>query len=289
MIDGTFAFVRGIGPAREKQLRSLGIHRWSDFPEEGEVLSPALDRLIRASLTKVSAVLDEGRWDELWEIFPSRERWRFIPSIEAEACYLDIETTFDGQVTVIGCYDERHGPRLYVRGHNLGDFVRERAPAAYVTFNGASFDLPVLERTFPGWTPEAPHLDLRQVAWCLKEGGGLKAIEARWGLERPIHLQGLGGAEAPMLWRAFSRTGDEASLRRLLEYNLYDVVQLRMVARIAYERLASKQGGKGRLSSSFDRGDVLADMSRTVESVVKRAARIDPDAFHEEERRSIRR
>ena len=289
MIDGSFAFVRGVGPAREKQLRSLGIRRWSDFPEEGEVLSPTLDRAIREAVAKAAPAMDEGRWGSLWDLFPARERWRFIPSLEAEACYLDIETTFDGQVTVIGCYDERRGPRLYVRGHNLGDFVRERTPQAYVTFNGASFDLPVLERTFRGWRAEAPHLDLRQVAWCLKEGGGLKAIEARWGLERPTHLTGLGGAEAPVLWRSFARTGDEASLRRLLEYNLYDVVQLRLVAQIACERLAEKHGGQWRPSPRFDRGDVIADLGRAVEAVVKRAARIDADAFHEEERRSIRR
>lgn len=288
MIERSFACVRGIGPARERELRQRGIERWSDFPGDGNVLSTRLDAAVRARVGEVARWQAEGRYDELWSAFPGRESWRFIPLLEQEATYLDIETTFDGRVTVIGCYSLRSGPRLFVRGFNLGDFVREPLAPAIITFNGASFDVPILARTFPGWAPPAIHLDLLRATARLGERGGLKAIEQRWGLGRPEHLAGLGGAEAPVLWGAFARRRDTAALHRLLEYNLYDVIQLRAVAQKACERLARRDGTTWLPPAPFERGDVLYDLSRELLRVVAEAGRIEPDAFHEEERAALR-
>ena len=53
MIDGAFCAVPGVGPARERQLQQAGIRRWSQFPATGLVLSPALDRRIRAALPEL--------------------------------------------------------------------------------------------------------------------------------------------------------------------------------------------------------------------------------------------
>jgi uncharacterized protein YprB with RNaseH-like and TPR domain len=288
MIDGTFSFVRGVGPAREKELWRAGIRRWDDFPETGTVLSPKLDDAIRAGISVARGHLAAGRLEALWAMLPAREAWRFIPALEGEACCLDIETTFDGRVTVIGLYDPARGPRVYVRGLDLGDFVREPPARAYFTFNGAGFDFPVLERTFPGWRMQGLHVDLRNVTARLGERGGLKAIEARWGLARPDHLTGLGGADAPLLWGRFAQGRDVAALRRLVDYNLCDVVQLRSVAQLACARLSERVGRPWAAPRPFLRGDVLWDVTRAVDAVVARAPGITPEAFHAEERRVLR-
>lgn len=289
MIDGTFAFVRGVGPARERELRRRGIGGWDAFPAHGSVLSAGLDARIRAGVAELRNLLKSGHFPEIVARLPVREHWRLYPHVAAGACFLDIETTFDGRVTVIGLYDPAGGPRLYVRGHNLSAFLDEPVPRAMVTFNGGSFDLPVLARTFPGWRPPPVHLDLRTVLAQLGEKGGLKAIEERLGFGRPDHLKGVGGADAVHLWNAFRTRGDAAALRRLLEYNLYDCVQLRSLAELACSRLGARFGRPWAPAHPFRRGDVLLDVTRAVEAVAVHARRIDPDRFEDAERRSLRR
>jgi hypothetical protein len=288
MIDGTFAFVRGVGPAKELELRRRGIGGWEAFPAEGTVLSRALDARIRAGLVEMRQLLETGRFPEIVGRLPVREHWRLYPLLEADASFLDIETTFDGRVTVIGLYDPRRGPRLYVRGHNLSDFLEEPVPAVVLTFNGGSFDLPVLARSFPGWRPPPVHVDLRTVLAQLGERGGLKVIEERLGLGRPEHLKGVSGADAATLWDAFRRRGDTAALRQLLEYNLYDVVQLRSLAELACTRLSTRLGRPWAPRHAFRRGDVLLDVTRAVEAVAVHGRSIDPERFEDAERRPLR-
>jgi hypothetical protein len=287
VIDGAFSLVRGIGPSRERELYAKNIRRWDDFPATGLVLSKALDGRLREAILHARQLVSERRWLELSLLLPVREHWRLLSLLEGEATYLDIETTADGLVTVIGLWDPRSGPRLYVRGYNLGQFVEESL-SVVVTFNGGSFDLPVLRRTFARWRFRGLHVDLRTVMGQLGERGGLKAIEQRLGIGRPEHLLGVSGADAITLWSAFRRSGAKEPLRRLLEYNLYDVIQLRAVAQIACERLASRTGRVWAPPETFRRGDVLVDVTRCVEAVVSDASRIVPEAIDDEERVALK-
>jgi uncharacterized protein YprB with RNaseH-like and TPR domain len=286
VIDGTFSFVRGIGPARERQLLAARIRSWDEFPAEGVVLSPAIDESIRTEVVEMKRLLATRQWERIAARLPVREHWRFLPVLYDDLTFLDIETTADGIVTVIGLYDERRGPRSFVRGHNLGDFVQENA-TALVTFNGGPFDLPVLRRTFPGWRPPL-HVDLRVVFRQLREGGGLKALEERLGIGRPPHLRGVGGLDAVTLWGTFRRNRDPRALQRLLEYNLYDAIQLRPLVEIACERLSRRRGRPWKPARRFLRGDILFDLSRVVDAIVEDAGRIEPDQFHDEERKTLR-
>ena len=289
MIDGCFTFVRGVGPSRERELRRSGDRRWADYPEGSVVLGASLDGRVREGIARMRALVEERRWEEVSRRLPNRDRWRLYPHVAAEAHFLDIETTLDGgRVTVVGVYDVAGGPRVYVRGHNLGAFLDEPPATTIVTFNGLAFDVPVLRRTFPGWRPPPVHLDLRFVTRLAGERGGLKAIEERMGLARPEHLRGVNGLDAVLLWDRFQNAGDVPALRRLLEYNLYDVVQMRTVAEIACERLGDKHGTPWAPQRRFLRGDVLLDMTRCVERVVACAAKIVPDAVDDAERRALR-
>lgn len=293
MIDGCFGAVPGVGPSRERQLWTLGISRWGAFPAEGPVLSPAMDVRIRAALPELQALVDRQDWPALATRLPVRDHWRLLPALIDGACFLDIETAWDGRVTVIGCLDAVTGPRLYVRGFNLERFVDEVRPAAWVTFNGASFDLPVLRRTFAGWDAHAPHIDLRTVTAQLGERGGLKAIAARWGLQRPDRVAALTGAEAPALWARFAERGDGEALRTLLIYNLYDIVQLPMLARMAVVRLAARHGDLPGAATAQHLASWASAAEQAIEAEVARvlsaSRRIVPDQWYAAERRVLHR
>jgi hypothetical protein len=93
-------------------------------------------------------------------------------------------------------------------------------------------------------------------------GGGLKRLENALGFGRPPHLQGVAGMDAVLLWRAWQQTQDLAPLRFLVEYNLYDSIQLRTLAERAYNRGVEKLGFERLAVPVFERGDVLYDVSR---------------------------
>ena len=86
-------------------------------------------------------------------MLPTREHWRMFPRFGADAAYLDIETGDDdvafAGISAIGVLD-RDGPRLF----SLPAICTSsrNTPAGYamlVTFNGLSFDVPVLRQAFP--------------------------------------------------------------------------------------------------------------------------------------------
>ena len=95
------------------------------------------------------------------------------------AVYLDIETSgydqWTNDITVIGIYDGQT-VQSFVNGKNLEQF--ETAIAKYdlvITFNGSSFDLPFIRRSFPGISLPEGHIDLRFVLKKMGLSGGLKA------------------------------------------------------------------------------------------------------------------
>jgi len=141
--------------------------------------------------------------------------------------YLDIETSFGKEITVIGIFippdrvvqlvgEDVNWTNLW----NALDGVTR-----ILTYNGARFDLPVIR--------QAVRLDLtrffecRDLMFdCWKENlyGGLKKVEEKLGIERLS--KGIDGIEAMRLWERFRRYRDEEALRSLLEYNREDIVNL---------------------------------------------------------------
>jgi uncharacterized protein YprB with RNaseH-like and TPR domain len=155
---------------------------------------------------------------------------------------VDIETDggyYASSVTVIGLYDGLSA-KTYVKGDNLADFAEDVSRyALLVTFNGATFDLPLLRRAFPGVNWDHLHIDLRFALAALGYKGGLKHIEKQVGIERPYEIHGLGGDDAIVLWEQYRR-GSQEALELLVEYNKADIVNLEVLLTLAYPRLQAR-------------------------------------------------
>jgi uncharacterized protein YprB with RNaseH-like and TPR domain len=277
MVESTFQLVPGLGPGRERRLWRTGITCWRDL--EGAATTPALPRHacapLRAAIDDATIALDGGDVERLAGLLPASEHWRLFGAFGADAAYLDIETGDDvwGRegISAIGILD-RSGPRFLLAGRDLQHFpALVKQWSLLVTFNGLSFDVPILRRAFPEWTPPAGHIDLRHVLARLGHHGGLKAIEvaiATLNLARPSHLRGIDGWDACGLFRR-GRDGDRGALRLFAEYNLYDVVNLRTLMAYAYNGLVAAEAARApalraRVPSLPvpGRGDVLYDVSK---------------------------
>jgi len=158
--------------------------------------------------------------------------WRVLASYGDRAAFLDIETDGLGggaRVTVIACLWKG---RLYtyVQGEGLDEFLDlVQHIELMVTFNGASFDVPMILRCFH--IPELPcsHVDLRRVCYHAGRRGGLKAVEGQLGLRRPPDLVGVDGAQAVEMWLRWQKQRSRLDRDLLVRYCAADAVTLRGV------------------------------------------------------------
>jgi len=275
MLCSSFQLAPGLGRRSEQRLWQHGVLRWQDYDPCGGLLTSHSDALLRPALERAQAAFDAREVDDLARLLPPEEHWRLFGEFADGAAYLDIETSDDtvgaGFISAIGMLDRR-GPRLLLAGPALQSFPELASGwSMLVTFNGSSFDLPILRRVFPDWQPPLAHIDLRHVLRRLGYSGGLKAIERRvplLHLARPAHLDGLSAGQACGLF-ALGRNGDRAALRRFAEYNLYDVINLRTLMAYAYNALveahAARVPGLRHGAPALPipgRGDVLYDVSK---------------------------
>jgi uncharacterized protein len=141
--------------------------------------------------------------------------------------YLDIETDWDREITVIGLYHHRRGFQQLTGREITAQRLLAHLPDAQriYTFNGHCFDLPLIrQRLGIDLRQRFRSVDLRYR--CKERGltGGQKAIEQRLGICRA--LPGLDGRDAIRLWQNYRDDGDGESLRLLLKYNHEDVMNL---------------------------------------------------------------
>ena len=147
--------------------------------------------------------------------------------------YLDIETTFDNSISVVGIHIPGRD-MVQLTGVQVTDILIARAlegVSTVITFNGASFDLPFIRRiTGLDVMDLAKHRDLLHI--CRKRGlkGGLKRVEVLLGIRRESGITD--GRLAPRLWQRWENDGDEEALKKLLEYNREDCVNLEVLESI---------------------------------------------------------
>ncbi len=158
--------------------------------------------------------------------------------------YLDIETSFDRRITVIGFYSKQTGlvqrvaPKISRRAI---DRVLPRARKLF-TFNGHCFDLPVIRKELDlCLRSQYESHDLRFIGNRMGFYGGLKAVEKQLGIRR--ELPDMDGWDAMRLWSQYQNHDDQEALKTLLLYNKEDVMNL-ILLRKEIERMgASARAG----------------------------------------------
>jgi len=149
--------------------------------------------------------------------------------------FLDIETDFHQNITVLGFYSESTGFQQIV-GRDITKarisrllpkpIIKDPGEAAgpnlrgLYTFNGHCFDLPVIRKRLGlDLREKYDSIDLRYL--CKKQGlaGGQKAIEKMLGIGRDL-------PDALYLWHNYIEYGSIGSLNTLLAYNQEDVMNM---------------------------------------------------------------
>jgi len=241
MIRNSFIFLDKVGPTKEKNIWNQGIHSWDDFIDRSiSGISTYRKPYYNRQILKAKENLYKDNASYFTKVLPTSNHWRLYNYFKEDAVFLDIETSsYYGNVTVVGLYDGVE-TKTMVRGINLDKSVLKKELQKYkliVTFNGLSFDVPVLKRYFGEIIPNIPHVDLRHV--CAKIGlkGGLKVIEGIMGIKRPDQLKNYHGDDAVMLWDMYRSTGKKKYLNLLVQYNEEDIVNLKPIAEHSVKEL----------------------------------------------------
>lgn len=241
MLPSSFSHIPGIGLKTEQRFWASGICSWDDFDRR-------LTRLSAAKCSEIESYLAASRIhlgkspNFFTDLLPSARHWRIFPHFRERTAYLDIETTGtsydEDHITAITLYDGRD-IRTYVWGDNLEDFIVDIFDyQVLVTFNGKSFDVPVIERHFRTALPQA-QIDLRYVLASLGYRGGLKSCEKQLNIYRG-ELDGVDGYFAVLLWHEYANNHNEKALETLLAYNVLDTVNLEALMVEAYNLLTAK-------------------------------------------------
>ena len=141
--------------------------------------------------------------------------------------YLDVEATYQGELTIIGLHHEALGTVQLVAPQLSGAALEAVLPPAICiyTFNGDRFDLRLIkEQLGVDLKHRYRSVDLMKTCQRARLYGGLKAVEERLGITR--RHGGMSGKDAVALWYEYTKTGDETVLQRLLAYNREDVENL---------------------------------------------------------------
>ena len=245
MIKQTFLFLPGIGKLKEHSIKAQGIRTWGDFLSKEKIKGLSKERKIAYNQLIIDA--DKALKDYNPEFFmnnlPQSEVWRLFQSFKDEAIYLDIETTgYYGDITVIGLYDGNN-TKMIIKGFNLNRGLLEKELKKYkmvVTFNGSSFDIPIINRYFGDVLKDKLHFDLRWACKSLNLEGGLKNIEKVLGIKRQEEVSNLQGSDAVYLWHMWIKTGDEYYLNLLIKYNEEDIINLKTIAEHVCKELPQK-------------------------------------------------
>ena len=198
-------------------------------------------------LTEAHSALEKGDIGYFTRRLHHREYWRLFHAFQKDAVCLDIETmggpAGDGEVTIVGMYgrDQMHA---LIKDINLDLRTLKEILSQYkliITYYGHVFDMPFLHRSISGLKIDMPNYDLCFASHRLNIKGGLKKIEAYFGIRRDDSIAGMDGYNAVMLWGKYMQ-GDKEALNILLKYNEADTRNLYQLAEVLYVMLSREYG-----------------------------------------------
>lgn len=234
MLNQSFVLLPNVGVKKEQLIWMQEITSWDDFLSASKIKGVSskskakYDQLLK---TAHKHLVNEQSWF-FAETIPRVHHWRVYDEFKYNAVFLDIETSgYYGDISVIGLSDGLE-TKTIVKGINLNKSLLVKELSKYsliLTFNGSSFDIPVVKRFF-SWFPKIPHIDLRSVCTRLGFTGGLKSIEQQLGIKRNNEVVSLSGEDAVYLWQMWRSSGDRDFLDRLVAYNEEDVLNLKPIA-----------------------------------------------------------
>ena len=248
MIRNSFIFLEGVGNKLEKNLWQNGIQDWDSFLKKENIqgLSKSRKLYYNRKIMEARKNLFDENSSYFLGVLPQSENWRLYDFFKEDAVFLDIETTglsknYD-DITVFGLYDGIN-TKTMIQGINLNYHGLKKELEKYkliVTFNGACFDLPFIEKRYPGLIPRVPNFDVKSITRQLGLTGGLKKIERDLNIKRKEIVDEFNGGDALTLWRMYRSTGDDYYLNLLVEYNEFDIVNLKSVAEHCIKRMKVK-------------------------------------------------
>ena len=257
MITNSFILLERIGNKLEQNIWNNGIYDWDSFLKRNNISGLSIHRKLYYDRKILSARKALYNFDSGYflDLLPQSEMWRLYEFFKEGAIFLDIETTGlsknNDDITVFGLYDGIN-TKIMIKGINLDYDLLKKELQKYkliVTFNGASFDLPFIEKRYPKLIPNVPNFDVKSLTNKLGLKGGLKNIEKLLGIKRSPIVDNFYGGDALALWRIYRATGDEYYLNLLVEYNEFDVINLKIVAEHCVKKMKEK------IKNDFGAGD----------------------------------
>ena len=246
MLESTYIHIPMIGATIEKRIWKSGVRTWKEFlSERDNICIPDKKKsLICAGIVDSIDRLEAKDHSFFARSLPSSEHWRAYRHFPDKVACVDIETTGlapgHDRITVIGIYDGKEA-RTYVKGIDLEEIVEELPKyKTLITFNGARFDLPFIKREFQEIEFDQLHIDLMYPLRRIGFSGGLKKVEQMLDISRSENTTGLSGFDAVRLWREYER-GNQKSLETLLEYNREDIVNLKTIIDMVYDKLVENK------------------------------------------------
>ena len=230
MLQKSFCHLKGITIKKEQKIWKLGLTSWHELLEKIDEISFLKDNeLLKNQLEDSIFYYEKGLVRNFHKMFPVAETWRLYNNFKHKTAFLDIETnglsSYSYITTVSVANSQTPEIKTFIRNINLSeliDYLEEFD--VLVTFNGNTFDLPIIERIFQH---KLTHfcIDLRYVLASLGFKGGLKSIEKQLGINRN-ELDGVDGAMAVELWNQYYYSGRQDALELLVRYNQADTYNM---------------------------------------------------------------
>ncbi len=233
MLQSTFQFLPNITATKEKQLWKQNIKTWDEFMK-----AKTIKGLTTEQKRECDLILQQAKYAILedkpsfFTKLPQKEMWRLYQSFKNKLRFLDIEIINKQREILVVSIADGFETKSFVRNHSLTpeNLKKElEQDIILVTFNGSSFDLPILER-YCKTAFALPHIDLKHL--CIKLGfkGGLKEVEKQLNIQRPQHLYG----NPSEVYRTFMASQDKEYLELIVQYNEEDTINLKPVLEKVY-------------------------------------------------------